>query len=75
MEFLYELPGPTVGAFVSFPKKLTNARQLPGRGKEHACSFGHFDEFIFSSRVKGRGFHVEGRGYHVEGNFVFNFFL
>jgi len=24
-------------------------------------------ESIFSSRVKGRGFHVEGRGYHVEG--------
>ena len=25
-------------AFASFPKKLTNARQLPGRGNEHACN-------------------------------------
>ena len=30
IEFFYELP--------SFPKKLTNPRQLPGRGNKHACN-------------------------------------
>ena len=30
---------PHRGAFASFPKKLTNARQLPGRGNEHACNW------------------------------------
>ena len=29
---------PHRGAFVSFPKKLTNAWQLPSRGNEHACN-------------------------------------
>ena len=27
------------GAFASFPRKLTNARQLPGRVTEHACNW------------------------------------
>ena len=30
---------PHRGAFTSFPKKLTNARQLPRRGNEHACNW------------------------------------
>ena len=30
---------PHCGAFASFPKKLTNARQLPSRGNEHACNW------------------------------------
>ena len=30
---------PHRGAFASFPKKLTNARQLPGRATEHACNW------------------------------------
>ena len=30
---------PHRGAFASFPKKLTNARQLPSRENEHACKW------------------------------------
>ena len=30
---------PHRGAFAFFPKKLTNARQLPSRGNEHACNW------------------------------------
>ena len=30
---------PHCGAFASFPKKMTNARQLPSGGNEHACNW------------------------------------
>ena len=50
------------GAFVSFPKILTNARQLPGRGKSmlaHSVILTSLS-FCGGSRVEGSMSRVEG---------------